>query len=1031
MFCDLVGSTPLSGQLDPEDLREVVRAYQQSCAEVVQRFDGHIAQLLGDALLVYFGWPQAHEDDAQRVVHTGLGMLDAIRVLNTQLERDQGLRIAIRVGIHTGLVVVGAMGGGSYVEQLALGETPNIAARLQGLADPNTVLISDTTYRLIEGYFTVKDLGLHSLKGVSQPMPVYRILEANRAQSRMDVGAIRGLTPLVGREQEVGLLVGRWQQVREGHGQVVLLSGEPGIGKSRLVQVLKDHLEADASLLLECRSSPYYQHTALYPVTDLLQRVLQWQRNDSPGQRLRQLEQLLRQYRLPWEETVTLLGPLLSLPLPADRYPPLPISPQRQRQKTLEALVAMLVEQAERQPVLFILEDLHWSDPSTLEWLELLIERIPTAPLLALLTCRPEFQPPWGLRTYLTPLAVHRLTRSQIETMVLRVTGGRSVPAEIMQHLVEKTDGVPLYIEEMTKAILEAGVLQATNGHYELTGSISDLAIPMTLRDSLMARLDRLGTAKGTAQLGATIGRQFTYPLLCAVSPADEATLQRDLRRLVEAELVYQRGVTSQATYTFKHALIRDTAYQSLLRRTRQQYHERIAQALEAHFPEMVATQPELLAQHYTEAGLHQQAVDCWYKAGQQAEERLAYVEAVAHLTKGLETLTLLPDASERTAQELTFHLALHVPLAAVEGHGSLPHERALLRAQELMQTAGDAQQRIQLLGALVTVYWQRHDLQPALTLAEQLLALALEVRDVRGCRWGHHNLGFILFQLGELATAQSHPEQSLTFYIPQQVHIGVDMSEPRVFPLGVIALVLWTRGYPDQALQHLHKALAIAQEVAHPFSLGVALGFATRLYLYRCEWHLTQEYLAALQTLRSEHGLQRFAAEAAWIRGAALVGQGQLEAGIAQLRQWLDATQGREPPAPLPLALLAEAYGEVGQVQEGLTKVDEALAAVHPMGKRVSLPRLYCVKSKLLLTLSVEHRAEAETCLHQALAIARQQQSKMWELRAATGLARLWQSQGKRQDAYDMLAPVYDWFTEGFDTVDLQEAKALLQELG
>jgi class 3 adenylate cyclase len=473
MFCDLVDSTSLSGQLDPEDLREVVRAYQAACTEVIQRFEGHVAQLLGDGLLVYFSYPQAHEDDAHRAVRAGLGMLDAMGLLNTRLDREKGIRLAVRVGIHTGLVVVGEMGGAGRQEQLALGETPNVAARLQALAYPNTVVMSADTQRLVQGYFDCESLGDHDLRGVAQPLAAYRVLGDRGIQSRLEVATPRGLTPLVGREQEVGLLLERWEQVKDGQGHVILLSGEAGIGKSRLVQVVREHVAHEAHVRWECRSASYYQHTALYPLIDLFHRALHWQQNETPEEKLAKLEQELRQYCFPLAETVPLFAPLLSLPIPEDRYPPLHLAPQRQRQKTLESIVAILLELAEQHPVLFILEDLHWTDPTTLEFLSLLVEQVPAVAIYTVLTCRPHFQPAWHHRSYLTEITVNRLSRSQIEHMATRVAGGKALPAEIIQQLVDKTDGVPLYVEEMTKTVLESGLLEETNGHYELAGSLT------------------------------------------------------------------------------------------------------------------------------------------------------------------------------------------------------------------------------------------------------------------------------------------------------------------------------------------------------------------------------------------------------------------------------------------------------------------------------------------------------------------------------------------------------------------------------
>jgi class 3 adenylate cyclase len=618
LFCDLADSTALAGQLDPEDLREVIQAYQATCAAIIQRFDGHIAQYLGDGLLVYFGYPQAHEDDASRAVRAGLAIIEAFGNLNTHLERDRRIRLAVRVGIHTGLVVVGAMGSGGRHEHLALGETPNIAARLQGLAAPDTVVISAATHQLVQGLFTCQALATPTLKGVAQALAVYQVSGASQAQNRFEVAVTRGLTPLVGREEEVGLLRRRWDQVAEGHGQVVLLSGEAGIGKSRLVQELREHVGPAGAMRMTFRCSPYAQHSALYPMIEHLQQFLQWQRDEAPETKLAKLEQVLQGSHLPLQEVVPLFAALLSLP-PPEHCPQLTLSPQQQQQQTQEALLAWLLEEAERQPVLMVWEDLHWADPSTLEWLGLCLDQAPTARLLALLTCRPEFRSPWAMRSHLTQLTLSRFTRPQGEAMVARVAGGKALPGEVMQQIVAKTDGVPLFVEELTKMVLESGLLQKRDDRYELTGPLPPLAIPTTLHDSLMARLDRLATVREIAQLGATLGREFTYELLQAVWPLDEETLQRGLRRLVDAELLYQRGMPPQSRYLFKHALIQEAAYQSLLKSTRQRYHQQIAQVLETKFPDTVKTHPELLAHHYTEAGLSAKAVGYWQRAGQRA----------------------------------------------------------------------------------------------------------------------------------------------------------------------------------------------------------------------------------------------------------------------------------------------------------------------------------------------------------------------------------------------------------------------------
>src|SRR5712692_2778959 len=575
LFCDLVDSTVLASQLDPEELREVVRAYQDTCAKVIARFEGHIAQYLGDGLLVYFGYPLAHEDDAQRAVRAGLGMIEALGQLNTRLEQERGVHLAVRLGIHTGLVVVGEVGGGTRHEQLALGETPNLAARLQGIAAPNTLVISAATLQLLGGFFACQPLGIPVLKGLAQPLAVSRVLYERMARSRLEAASRTGWTPLVGREQEIGVLLERWAQVKDGLGQVVLLSGEAGIGKSRLVQVLTEQVAAEPrAWLTPCQCSPYHQHTALYPLIDLLERlVLRFDREESPQQKVGKLEGFLVQYGLPLAEAVPLFAALLSLPLPAD-YAPVTVSPEQQKQQTLHVLLTILLRIAAQQPVLFVMEDLHWVDPSTLELLSLLVDQGPTARILALFTCRPDFSPSWTGRAHLTQVTVNRLPRRQAVEVIRQVAHGKALPPEVVEQIVAKTDGVPLFVEELTKMVLESGLLQERDEGYALTGPLHPLAIPTTLHDSLMARLDRLATVKSLAQLGATLGREFSYALLQAVSPWDEGTLRRGLQQLVEAEFLYQQGLPPQATYLFKHALIQDAAYQSLLRSTRQQHHQ-------------------------------------------------------------------------------------------------------------------------------------------------------------------------------------------------------------------------------------------------------------------------------------------------------------------------------------------------------------------------------------------------------------------------------------------------------------------------
>jgi len=1005
-----------------------VRAYQTTCAEVVQRFEGHIAQYLGDGLLVYFGYPQAHEDDAQRAVRTGLGIVEAMDTLNRHLSQKQGVRLAVRVGIHTGLDVVGEMGGGGRQEQLTLGDTPNIAARLQGLAAPDTVVISTATQRLIQGYFTCHALGAQTLKGVATPLHVYQVVRATEVQQRFDVAAARGLTPLVGREHEVGLLGDRWAQVQAGRGHIVVLSGEAGIGKSRLVQMVKDEIIGATALRIEYRCSPYHQHSALYPVIAHLERALAWRQDDTPDDRLRKLEEALRPYPLPLAEVVSLLATLLSLPLPEDRYPPLTLTPQRQKQKTLEALLSWLLALTEQQPPLFIVEDLHWIDPSTLEFLTLLVEPGPTAQLLTLLTCRPEFQPPWGLRTHLTPTALQRLPQSQVEVLIARVTGGKALPPAVLQHVVTKTDGVPLFVEELTKTVLESGLLRETQYCYELTGPLPPLAIPATLHDSLMARLDRLAAVKAVAQLGAVLGRTFTYEVLQAVTSLDEASMQQALARLVDAELLYQRGVPPQATYLFKHALIQEAAYQSLLKSTRQQYHQRIAQVLETQFPASVETQPELIAQHYTAAGCAEQAIDYWQRAGQQASDRSANVEAISHFTAGIELLMTLPETPRRTQQALSLYIALGAALQIAKGQGAPEVEHVYTQARALCQQVGETSELVPVLFGLWRYYVVRPQYQTAREIGETLLRLAQSAHDPSLAVIAHYALGYTWCCLGVLPAARRHLEEGITHYTSDQRRAPIFRmgQDPGVVCRAYAARTLWLLGYPEQALVRLHEALALAHELSHPFSQ------AAYTYQFRRDMPAVYEQAEAAVALSTEQGFAQWAASGTILRGWALAMQGQGEAGMAQVRQGITAWRatGAALLVPYFCTMLAEVCSHLGHTADGLQALTEAYTLVEQHEERYREAEVCRLRGVLRLRQSGTPQAEAEAWLQRALDVARRQEAKSLELRAAMSLARLWQQQGKRAEAYDLLTPTYGWFTEGFDTADLQEAKALLDAL-
>ncbi|MBI3757421.1 MAG: AAA family ATPase [Deltaproteobacteria bacterium] len=905
------------------------------------------------------------------------------------------------------------------------------------MAEPATVVISQATSRLVQGFFTCEALGPQNLKNVAAPLELYRVRGEGEAHTRFEVSVQKGLTPLVGRDLEVGLLRERWAQAKRGEGQVVLLSGEPGIGKSRLMQELKKHVSIDGATRIEFHCSPYHQNTALYPITEHLQRLLQFQSADTPPTKLAKLAQFLSQYRFPQAETVPLLAALFSLPLP-EGVPPLSFSPQKQKQLTLEALVAWLLEEAERAVVYCTWEDLHWADPSTLEILTLFLGQVTTTRVLTLLTFRPEFTSPWGNRSHLSQMTLSRLGRQHVETMVGQVTRGKALPSEVVQQIVAKTDGVPLFVEELTKSVVESEVTVGARHASPL-----QLAVPATLQDALMARLDRLGSAKAVAQFGATIGREFSYELLHAVSNGEERSLQRGLKQLVEAELLYQRGLPPQAHYLFKHALIQDTAYQSLLKSTRQQYHQQIVHVLEERFPDTKENQPELLAHHHTEAGLKEQAIPYWQKAGERASQRSAYVEAVSHVTQGLTLLSTLPQTPARAQQELRLQLMLSNTLSMTKGPGSTEREQVLIRARELCQQVGETSDLFWTLLALLFGYLFRAEFSQARKLAEQMLPLAQSTQIphlLMGAYWG---MGETLLWMGEFGSARVHVEQGIALYETQQYrpqeHPGpINPLAPCFFNA---AYALWMQGYPDQALKRIQEALGVARELAQPFGLAVTLNFAAGLHLFRRDAGATRDAAEELITLSTEQGFPDRIAIGMFYRGWALTMQGQEEEGLAQMRQgwagWRAA--GAKVTYTARLASFAEEYGQLGRPEEGLPLLAEAMELVNTTGERYYEAELYRVKGELLLTQegsrlqAIGHREkteEAEECFLKAIEIAQRQQAKSLELRAATSLARLWQSQGKHHAAYDMLSEIYHWFTEGFDTKDLQEAKALLDEL-
>jgi class 3 adenylate cyclase/tetratricopeptide (TPR) repeat protein len=793
LACALSAVVAQAEGMEPETLHTLRQRLFALAQQAVQHYAGTIQHFVDNACLAVFGAPVAQEDHARRAVLAALHLRECLRHPDTELAPGTAQEQAVCMSVHTGEVIVGAIGDNPRQIALAVGDTTQVADQLLRLAEPGAIVLSTAAARLVQDFICLDMATPVNVPGVTAPQTVYKVLGLSPRHTALEWQGRRIVCQFVGRAREMGTLHALLAQAAAGHGQVVGIAGEPGIGKSRFLYEFRRQVRHQSFTYLAGRCVSYGQATPYLPLLDLLRQACGLAERDVPDHTAIKVSQYLRAIGMESEAYTPYILRLLGIIDGTEHLPQL--SPQALRERIFETLIQMQLHASHQRPLLLEVEDVHWIDPTSEEWLVALIERLAGGPILLLLSYRSGYQPVWMGKSYATQLALQRLTEDESRCIVRAILSPRSVPDGLMQAVVAKGQGNPFFLEELAQAVMEQGAPHPA------------LVIPETVQAVLAARLDRLPPeAKALVQVAAVIGTEVSGSLLQAVTALADATLGQRLAHLRGAEFLYEARSAPEPVYVFKHALTHEVAYHSLLRRTQQYYHRQIAEVLERRFPETVERQPELLAHHSTEAGLHQQAVDYWYKAGQHAEERSAYVEAIAHLTRGLEVLSLIPDTLARTAQELTLQLALHVPLAAVEGHGSPAYERALRRAQELSQTVGDAQQQIHLLGALVTVFWRRRDLQPARTLAEQLLGLGLEVRDARGCRWGHQNLGFILYQLGELATAQSHLEQALTFYTPQQSHIGSDLSEPRVFPLAVSALVLWTRGYPDQALAPLYQ---------------------------------------------------------------------------------------------------------------------------------------------------------------------------------------------------------------------------------
>jgi class 3 adenylate cyclase/predicted ATPase len=1029
LFSDLVGSTALSARMDPEDLRELISAYHKCVAETVRRFGGFVGQYLGDGVLVYFGYPEAHEDDAERAVRAGLELIAAVIALKTPAS------LQTRVGIATGLVVVGDLmtGSGEARERGIVGETPNLAARLQGIAEPNTVVIAEATRRLLGNLFELKDLGARDLKGVAEPLRAWVALRASTVESRFEALHAAGLTTLVGREEEIELLRRRWSRAKSGNGQVALISGEPGIGKSRLTAALLDSLAPEPHTRLRYFCSPQHTDSTFSPIIGQVEHVAGFLHDDTSQQKLDKLDALLAQASTSIQDAA-LIAEMLSLPNDG-RYPALELTPQQRRQKTLEALTAQMETLSRQKPVLMIFEDAQWVDPTSLEAFGRVVDRIRTLKVLLLVTFRPEFVAPWVGRPYVTTLVINRLAEHEASAMVDRVVGDSQLSASIRQDIIERTDGIPLFVEEMTKAAVEAGSETAAARAIAAVPSPT-LAVPASLYASLMARLDRLGgPAKEVAQIAAAIGREFSHALLASVVGQPKAQLRSALDRLMAAGLLFRRGVHPHATYLFKHALVQDAAYGMLLRETRRQLHGQIVKALEDHFPGTVETQPELIAHHCAQAGLNRKAIEYLGLAGQRAIERSSNPEAIGHLKRALELLHPLPADLEYAQAALKLEVMVAQAMIASKGYSSPETIEVLLRAKKLITEVTETSQRFTILYGMWACYYVGGEVNKQHVAATEFLSEAETHDDTAALCLAHRALGTTYFTMGQFSAARKQLERARGLYDPNhhlrfRFQYGQDIGTTAMCYL---SWALWHLGYVDQASQLASKAVNRAEEISHPHTLVYTLCHARGMMdVFRRQSDETKSYAGVVTSLCSEHAFPFWAAGGQIFGGWATINRGEVDGGVDELIRGLAAWRktGARLWLPIFLALEAEGHFKAGRDQAAFHSIEQALATSDVTGERWAIAEILRVNANLLLTTGRGKAEEVEEALIESLEIARQQQAKSWELRSATSLARLWRDQGKPQQARELLAPVYGWFTEGFDTRDLKEAKALLDAL-
>jgi len=1029
MICDLVGSTALSTRLDPEDMRAVIDAYHAACARITRTYDGFLAEFRGDGILAYFGYPLAHEDDAERTVRAGLDIIAAVARLETHAAEP----LAVRIGIATGLVVVGDLSReGALREHAVVGETPNLAARLQALAEPGTIAVAASTRRLLGDLFRLRDLGRHEVKGIAEPVAAWAVEAVSDSESRFEAARAAGLTDLIGREDELDFLLERQRLAWKGEGQIVLISGEPGIGKSRLAAALAERIAGEPHTRLRYQCSPYHTNSALRPFIAQVERAAGFKADETSAQRLDKLEAVLAMGASQVQAVAPLFAALLAIPF-GERYPPLSLSPTQHRRRTLAALLDQFEGLARRQPILLSFEDAQWADATSLELLDLTVERVRRLPVLALFTFRPEFEPPWAGLPNVGTLTLGRLDRDDVENMVARVTGWRVLPAEVMKQIVAKTDGNPLFVEELTKAVLEAGILVENHDGYRLDGPLPPLAIPATLQDSLMARLDRLAPVREIAQIGAAIGREFSYSLARALVGRDERALKHGLAQLEHAELVFRRGEPPDAVYSFKHVLVRDAAYESLLRSRRQQLHGQIARALEQGFADIVASQPEIVAHHFTEAGLVEPAIDYWLKAGQQAARRSANVEALNHFARGLDLLPKIGDPMLRNKSELLLQTSLGHSLRSIKGWSIDSVRHAYTRALQLCKESGFDEHTLPAVFGLWTWNFLRAALGEAQTLAEHLVNTAENADDSVFKVLAHEALGFTLFARGKFAAAHAALERSLGMCEDSKAAAYLDLSaqDPRVHVRVYDGMALWFLGYPDQALRICAEARRYADTSQHPFSEAMARTISLRVHQLRGEAAVVARQANAAIALCEERGFVHYLAMALILRGWASAQQGEVEKGIAEIQVGLEKERATDALLfeSYTLGLLADACIKNERYEQAFEFLDQAqLRLDQENSERYYAAEIYRLLGEAYLR-SRQDLDQAERYLCKGLTVAREQKAKSLELKLCMSIYDLYELRHHADTYRPQLGEIYGSFSEGFDTTDLVRAKARLKD--